>query len=77
MRRRAAGTLIDTLSVSLAELGRRPDRNKRAAAQQGATLALIDCELLAYESATLTGTHAYNLTGLERGLYGTAGASHP
>lgn len=33
-------------------------------------------ELLAYATATLTGTNAYNLTYLYRGLYGTTPAAH-
>ena len=67
---------IDTLSVSLAESGGVLTGTSRTGAQQGATLALVDSELFAYESATLTGTNAYNLTNLERGMYGTAGAAH-
>ena len=45
-------------------------------AQAGATLSLVDSELLAYETATLTGTNAYNLTGLQRGYAGAAAAAH-
>lgn len=33
-------------------------------------------EYLAYQTATLTGTGAYTLTGLVRGAYGTASAAH-
>ena len=33
-------------------------------------------EYIAYQTATLTGANAYNLTGLIRGAYGTAGALH-
>ena len=35
-------------------------------------MSLVDGELLAYESATLTGANAYSLTGLQRGI-GNAG----
>jgi hypothetical protein len=65
-----------TLSVNLAESGGVLTGTTTAAAEQGVTLALIDGELLAYTSATLTGANAYNLTGLARGLYGTPGAAH-
>ena len=60
----------DTLSVNLAESGATLSGATAAAAQQGATRSLVDGELLAYESATLTGANAYALTGLQRGLYG-------
>ncbi len=40
------------------------------------TLCLVDNELLAYAGATLTGTNAYNLTYLYRGLYGTSAVAH-
>ena len=67
---------VDTLAVSLAESGGALAGTSRAAAQQGATLALVDSELLAYESATLTGANAYALSGLARALGGSAGAAH-
>ena len=35
------------------------------------TLAMVGAELIAYETATLTGTEAYNLTYLRRNAYGT------
>ncbi len=66
-----------TLSVNLAESGAALAGTSQAAAQQGATLALVDTELMAYESATLTGASAYDLSGLARGLGGTAPAAHP
>ncbi len=66
----------DTLSVNLAESAGALSGTSQASAQQGATRSLVDGELLAYESATLTGTSAYNLTGLQRGLYGTAPTAH-
>ena len=66
----------NTLAVNLAESGGTLTGTSVASAQAGATLALVDGELLAYETATLTAANAYNLTGLQRGLYGTAGASH-
>jgi hypothetical protein len=66
----------DTLRVNLAESAGVLSGTSQASAQQGATRCLVDGELLAYEGATLTGTNAYNLTGLQRGLYGTTGAPH-
>jgi len=65
-----------TLAVTLAESGGALGGASQAAAQQGATRSLVDGEMIAYESAALTGAHAYNLTGLQRGLYGTAPAAH-
>ena len=61
----------DTLAVDLAESAGTLTGTSQAAAQQGATLSLVDNELLAYETATLTGGNAYNLTGLARGLAGS------
>ena len=59
----------DTLSVDLAEeRRRRSPARAEAAAQQGATLSLVDSELLAYEIGDADGGNAYNLTGLARGL---------
>ena len=62
--------------MTLAESGATLSGATAAAAQQGATRSLVDGEILAYESATLTGANAYALTGLQRGLYGAAGAAH-
>jgi hypothetical protein len=41
-----------------------------------ATLCYVGGELLAYQTATLTTTHRYSLTGLYRGAYGSAIGSH-
>jgi hypothetical protein len=67
---------VNTLAVNLAESGGTLSGTSLASAQQGATQSLVDGELLAYESATLTGANAYTLTGLQRGLYGTTPAAH-
>ncbi len=48
----------------------------QAAAQAGATLSLVDGELIAYETATLVSGNAYNLTNLARGLSGSSPAAH-
>ncbi len=41
------------------------------------TLCIAGGELFAYQTATLTGPNAYNLTFLERGLNGSAASAHP
>lgn len=66
----------DTLAVSLFESGGQLASGSIADAQNGVTLCLVDRELLAYGPATLTGTNAYNLTYLYRGLYGTPAMAH-
>jgi hypothetical protein len=68
--------VADTLSVSLAESGGVLAGGTTLDAQNGVTLCLVDKELLAYATATLTGANAYNLTYLYRGLYGTTAAAH-
>ena len=72
----AGWDMVDTLSVNLAESGAVLSGTSAASAQAGATLSLVDGELLAYQSATLTGANSYNLTGLQRGFSGTAPAAH-
>ena len=67
---------VDTLAVNLAESGGTLSGTSQAAAQQGATLSLVDNEFLGYETATLTTANAYNLTGLARGLGGSSPAAH-
>jgi hypothetical protein len=41
------------------------------------TLCWVEGELIAYQTATLTGTSRYALTTLARGVYGTPIAAHP
>lgn len=41
-----------------------------------ANLAYIDGEIIGFRTATLTGANAYDLTTLDRALYGTSGSSH-
>jgi Putative phage tail protein len=67
---------VDTLAVNLAESGGALAGTSQAAAQQGATLSIVDGEFLAYETATLVSGNAYNLTGLARGLGGSTPAAH-
>ena len=66
----------DTLAVSLSESGAALTGTSDASAQAGATLSLVDGELLAYATATLTGVNAYNLTRLQRGFGGSLPAAH-
>jgi Putative phage tail protein len=67
---------VDTLAVDLTESAGTLAGTSQAAAQAGATLSLVDQELVAYESATLTTASNYNLTGLARGLSGSSPAPH-
>ena len=67
----------NTVMVSLALSGATLDgAASRAAVLGGATLALVDNELLGYQTATLTGANAYALTSLLRGMNGTSPAAH-
>jgi len=66
----------DTLSVSLVESASTLTGTSAASAQVGATLSLIDSELLSYENAVLTSAFGYNLTGLDRGFAGTTPSAH-
>jgi hypothetical protein len=75
----AAGSGWDTtntLSVDLTESGGVLSSTSLATAQAGAMLCLVGGELLSFENATLTAPNKYNLTGLQRGMYGTLGVSH-
>ena len=76
----AAGTPLDTtdmLAVSMAATGggvlTGTDANGRDAL---VTACLVGDEILAYQTATLTGPGAYNLTTLRRGGFGTTNGSH-
>ncbi|MGI8568908.1 MAG: phage tail protein [Methylocella sp.] len=68
--------VTNTLSVSLTESGGALASGTASDAANGVTLCLVDNELLAYATATLAGTNAYNLTYLFRALYGTSPAAH-
>ena len=67
---------VDTLSVNLAESNGSLSGTSQSGAQAGATLSLIDNELMAYEVATLTAGNSYGLTGLARALSGSVGMAH-
>lgn len=64
------------MSVNLAESGGALSSTSSTGAQNAVTLAIVDNELLSFETATLTGTDCYNLTTLYRGLFGTVATSH-
>ena len=72
----------DTLAVNLAESGGSlVSAASGATAAAGATLGVIQdasgaVELVGPQTATLTGANAYALTGLYRGLFGSAAAAH-
>ncbi len=72
----ASPDTADTLAVDLAESGGVLESAAGAAAAAGATLCIVDSELLSFATATLTSANNYNLTALYRGLYGTAAAAH-
>jgi len=66
----------DALSVNLSESAGTLTSATETSALAGQTLCLVDEELLGFATATLSGTYAYNLTGLPRGLYGSLPAAH-
>lgn len=74
----AGGTAQDntnTLSVTIPNGGALSSVDNASAAA-GLNLIWVDGEMISFQTATLTGTNAYNLTGLYRGLYGTSPGSH-
>jgi putative tail protein len=68
---------VDTLAVDLTESEGSLVSVSAVDAQNLATLSYVGGELLAYQTATLTGTFGYDLTTLYRGAYGTTIADHP
>jgi hypothetical protein len=67
---------VHTLSVNLSSSGGVLHSGTQADADAFRTLCYVDGELIAYETATLTGTGLYNLTYLRRGVYGTGIEAH-
>lgn len=67
--------VTNTLALALRSNGQMVS-GSAADAAKGTTLIAIDGEYLAYQTAMLTGTNAYNLTTLNRGLYNTSGLAH-
>lgn len=67
---------INTLGVDLTMSGGVLLNATAADAGAARTLCYVDGELVAYATASLTSAHHYNLTGLQRGLYGTSAGAH-
>jgi len=65
-----------TLSVDLSESGGALHSGVQADADAFRTLCYVDGELIAYETASLTGANHYGLTYLQRGVYGSVVAGH-
>jgi Putative phage tail protein len=72
----ASPDTTDTLSVSLQQSLGQLQTVTQTQAQQLRTLCYVGGELIAFETATLTGKNAYNLTYLIRGALGTTVAAH-
>lgn len=66
----------NTLSVDLSMSGSDLQSVSTADAAAGETAAYVDGEVISYQTATLTGTHAYNLTSLYRKLFQTSVGAH-
>ncbi|HEY3910369.1 MAG TPA: phage tail protein [Stellaceae bacterium] len=69
--------MANTLAVDLSESRGSLVSVSATDAQNLATLSYVGGELLAYQTASLTGASNYNLTTLYRGAYGTTIADHP
>ena len=69
--------LVNTLSVDLTESRGQLGSVSATDAANLVTLCYAGGELLAFETATLTGPHKYELTTLYRGAYGSAITDHP
>ncbi|MEJ0093411.1 MAG: phage tail protein [Methylocella sp.] len=67
---------VNQMPVSLLESGGALQSGTDADAESGVTLCIVDDEMFAYATATLTGPNAYELGFLQRGLFGTTVASH-
>jgi hypothetical protein len=66
----------NTLAVDLSESQGQLLSGTTADADAFVTLCYCDGELLAYETATLTASHRYDLIYLRRGVYGTPVGAH-
>lgn len=67
----------DTLAVNLTESLGELTTYTQAQADKFLSLILVDQELLAYETATMTGSYLYNINYLRRGVYDTGILAHP
>ena len=68
--------IINTLSVDMSESQGELLSGTQGAADTYQTICYVGGELIAYETATLTGSNLYNLTYLQRGIYGTTVSAH-
>ena len=68
--------IINTLAVDLSDSGGELGSGTQADAQNMRTLCWVDGELIAYQTATLTGVHKYNLSYLVRGRYNSPIIAH-
>lgn len=68
---------VNTLTVNMSLSAQDLLSASATNANSGATLFVLDGEILSYENATLTGPSVYDLSNFRRGLYGTTTASHP
>ena len=66
----------DTIDVQLAGIGGELLSGTAADADQFTTECFVDGEIVAYQTAAMTGTNRYSLSGLNRGGFGTTAASH-
>ena len=69
--------ITDTCSVDVSESRGQLLSVSATDAANLVTLCYMGGELFAYQTASLTGAHRYNLTTLYRGAYGTVAASNP
>lgn len=67
---------VSTLSVDLTQSASTLTSVTAVERDTFATLSWVGGELVAYQSAELTGPNAYDLTGLRRGVYATPVAAH-
>jgi hypothetical protein len=65
-----------TLALNMAESAGVLGSGTLNDAENGVTLCVVDSELMSYETATLTGSNAYALTNIARGIYGSSPAAH-
>jgi hypothetical protein len=77
-RQRQIGSFFDKveLSVDLTRSGVALESVSPTAAEAGVTLCVVDGEYFSYTTATLAASDRYQLTGLYRGLRGSAAAAH-
>lgn len=68
--------VTNTLAVNMASSADALPVATASDATNYTTLSLLDGEVLAYGSAVLTAANNYNVTNIQRGLYGTSPAAH-